>query len=560
MTAQTENIRIVPLGGVGEIGKNMYVVEVKEQLFILDSGYMLPENEMLGIDIVIPDLSYIIENRDRVKAIFLSHGHDHSIGALPFLLRHVKCPVYGCKLTLALAKAQLKEYGYKANHRFFEVDSQKMLTFGETNVSVFRTNHTIPDSIGICIHTDLGAIVYTGDYKFDQSAQNSYRAEIGKMAAIGEEGVLCLLSDSMQAESPGYTTSETTLYREMSKSIQNASGRMVIACYSSDLIRIQQVFNAAEENDRKVVVLGKDLKRSYATAMRLGYLEVDEEKVISSDDMNEYSEDEIVVLITGSQGDLFEVLQKMARGQHRIIQIKESDTILLSTHVPMGGEVYVYRTLDLLTRAGATVISSHKQLKADGHGSQEDLRLMLNLMQPEYLIPVQGEYKALFAHAKIGREAGIDPDRIFIPDRGDIIEVSKEGISHAGRVPAGNVLIDGIGVGDVGNIVLRDRKLLSQDGIFIVVVTINKAKKVILSGPEILSRGFVYVRESEKLMEESTQKVRDIVEDTLRSPGHFDWASIKSNIRDQLYSYLFEKTKRRPMILPIIMEVTQTDN
>ncbi|GAA0332256.1 ribonuclease J [Bacillus carboniphilus] len=555
MTTQIENIRIIPLGGVGEIGKNMYVVEVENQLFILDSGYMMPEDEMLGIDIVIPDLTYIIENKARVKAIFLSHGHDDQIGALPFLLRHVQCPVYGAKLTLTLAKAQLKEHGYKGKHRFFEIDSNRDLTFGETKVSFFRTNHTIPDSFGICIHTDQGAIVYSGDFKFDQSATGKYRADLGKMAQIGQSGVLCLLSDSMQAETPGYTTSDAFLYKEMSNAFGGANGRMIVGCYTSDLIRIQQVFDAAYENNRKVAVFGKQLKRFFEGAINGGYLNVPEDIHISTDEMRKYEDHELVILVTGSQGDLLEALQKMAKKQHRTIHIDESDTVLLSTPVPMGGEVFVYRTLDLLSRSGAHVISSHKHLRADGHGSQEDLKLMMNLMQPKYLIPVHGEYRALYAHAKIGKEAGISPENILIPDRGDIIECSEKGISQIGKVPAGNVLIDGIGVGDVGNIVLRDRKLLSQDGIFIIVVTINKAKKEVTAGPEVLSRGFVYVRESEKLMEESATKVKEIVETTLLESKHIDWASLKQNIRDQLYSYLFEKTKRRPMILPIIMEV-----
>ncbi|HWO78014.1 MAG TPA: ribonuclease J [Bacillus sp. (in: firmicutes)] len=555
MTSQTENIRIIPLGGVGEVGKNMMVVEVQEQLFILDAGIMLPETEMFGIDIVIPDMNYIIENQDRVKAILLSHGHEDHIGALPYLLRHVKAPVYGTKLTLAYVKALIKEIGIKGNHKFFEINPKKTLRFDSVSVSFFKTNHTIPDSVGICIHTSLGTVVYTGDFKFDQSASKAYQSDLGKMAQIGEKGVLCLLSDSMQAETPGYTTPDSFLYKEMSHTFQTADGRIVVGCYISDLIRIQQVLDAAAENNRKVVILGKNVKSKLDPAISLGYLELKDECVIEPSEISEYGDYELVFLVTGTHGDLFETLQKIASGQNRTLQIQAGDTVLLSTHVPMGGEVFLFKTMDVLSRAGATVRSSHKLLHGDGHGSQEDLKLMLNLMQPQYFIPVHGEFKSLFAHANLARELGIASENIVIPDRGDVIEISEKGMEQVEKVTAGNVLIDGSGVGDIGNIVLRDRKLLSQDGIFIVVVTINKVKRTIVSGPEIISRGFVYVRESEKLMEDSSAKVREIVENILQDSGSIDWTLLKQNIRDQLHSFLFEQTKRRPMILPIIMEI-----
>ncbi|MET3699528.1 ribonuclease J [Bacillus oleivorans] len=555
MTLQTENIRIIPLGGVGEVGKNMYVVEVQDQLFILDAGIMLPETEMFGIDIVIPDMNYIIENQDRVKAILLSHGHEDHIGALPYLLRHVKAPVYGTKLTIAYAKTLVKEIGVKGTVKFFEINNQKTLKFDDVSVSFFRTNHTIPDSVGICIHTSLGTVVYTGDFKFDQSASKWYRSDLGKMAQIGQKGVLCLLSDSMQAETPGYTTSDSYLYKELSHSMQVSDGRIVAGCYSSDLIRIQQVLGAAAENNRRVIITGKNVKSNLDLAISLGYIQLEEECLIDSSEINDYADHELVFLVTGSHGDLFETLQKMATGQNRTLQIQANDTVLLSTHVPMGGEVFLFKTMDVLSRAGATVRSSHKLLHGDGHGSQEDLKLMLNLMKPKFFIPIRGEFKSLFAHANLARELGVESENIVIPDRGDVIELSENGIEQADKVTAGNVLIDGSGVGDIGNIVLRDRKLLSQDGIFIVVVTINKTKRSIVSGPEIISRGFVYVRESERLMEDSTAKVKEIVEKILQDSGSIDWALLKQNIRDQLHFYLFEQTKRRPMILPIIMEI-----
>jgi ribonuclease J len=551
---KNSSIKVFALGGIGEIGKNMYLVEVDKDIFVIDAGLMFPEEEMLGIDIVIPDISYLTDNKDRVKGIFLTHGHEDHIGALAYVLRQFDVPVYGTKLTLALANALLKEQDYNGITNFVEVNSDTIVEMDLVDISFFRTNHSIPDSIGVCIHTSEGIIVYTGDFKFDQGATKLYKPEIGKMAAIGDQGVLCLLSDSTEAERPGYTTSEAIVERAMSNSFYNAAGRIIAACFASDINRIQHIFNAAAENGRKVAVVGKSLERIYHIALDLGYLEVADDLIIPITELPNYQDREIVVLMTGSQGEPVEALQKMARQTHKQLNIQQGDTVLIAGSPLRGSEIFISKTVDMLLRAGANVFSGNRTIHVSSHGSQEELKFMINLMKPKYLIPVHGEYRMLKAHRKLAMECGLSDQQIFIPDRGEIIEIKEGKLSFGGKVPSGNVLIDGIGVGDVGNIVLRDRRLLSQDGILIVVVTLTRHEKKIAAGPEIISRGFVYVRESEKLMDDSTKLVRDIVDRNI-SKSTFEWSSLKQEIRDELNRYLFEKTKRRPMILPIIMEV-----
>jgi ribonuclease J len=548
------SIKLITLGGIGEIGKNMYLVEVDKDIFVIDAGLMFPEEEMLGIDIVIPDLTYLKENKDRVKAIFLTHGHEDHIGALSYVLRELDVPVYGTKLTLALANAKLKEQDYFGKAHFIEVNSDTIVNLDSVEVSFFKTNHSIPDSVGVCIHTSEGIIVYTGDFKFDQAATKLYKPEIGKMASIGEQGVLCLLSDSTEAEKPGYTASEAIVEREMSNAFYNAPGRIIAACFASDINRIQHIFDAAQENGRKVAVVGKSLERIYHIALDLGYLEVAEDLIIPISEIKDYQDREIVVLMTGSQGEPIEALQKMAKQIDKVINIQKGDTVLIAASPLRGSEVFLFKTVDMLFRAGANVISGKRTIHVSSHGSQEELKFMINLMKPKYLIPVHGEFRMLKAHRKLAMECGLTNEQILIPDRGDIVELKEGKLTLAGKVPSGNILIDGIGVGDVGNIVLRDRRLLSQDGILIVVVTLTRHERKIAAGPEIISRGFVYVRESEKLMEDSTKLVRDIVERNIAKDS-FEWSSLKQDIREELNRNLFEKTKRRPMILPIIMEI-----
>lgn len=549
-----QKIKVIALGGAGEIGKNMYLVEVDEDIFVLDAGLMFPETEMLGIDVVIPDISYLIENKERIQGIFLSHGHEDHIGALPYIIEELDAPVYGTRLSIELTKSKIAEINENLNVDFEVIDSNTSLRFSSARITFFKTNHSIPDSVGICIETKDGAIVYTGDFKFDQAAQGLYKAEIGKMAAIGESGVLCLLSDSSGAERIGFTPSESLVARNMSDEFYNAKGRIIVACYASNLNGLQQVFNAAFDNHKKVAVVGKSMEKVMEIALEFNYLDVHEDVLIPITEIDKYEDREIIILATGLQGEPFEALQKMAKHGHKQVNIKQGDTVLLAANAVHGGELLMSRTIDLLFRAGAKVVAGKNQIHVSGHGSQEELKMMLNLMKPKYFIPIQGDYKMLIAHMRIAKSIGFNQNQIHIPENGEVIEITNDSIESAGKVTAGNVLIDGSGVGDVGNIVLRDRRLLSQDGILIVVVTLSRSDKSIVAGPEIISRGFVYVRESESLMEQSTNIVREIVIKNT-SKDHFDWAGMKQEVRDSLNHYLFDKTKRRPMILPIIMEV-----
>ncbi|MHA6258763.1 ribonuclease J [Sporosarcina sp. CAU 1771] len=550
---KNELIRIIPLGGVGEIGKAMYVVEIDEELFIVDSGLMFPEGEMLGIDIVIPDITYIEENKERVKGIFLTHGHEDAIGSIAYLLQKVQAPIYASKLTIALAKEHLKEMPSPNPVKFFEVTNKSRMNFDRTHVTFFNTTHSIPDALGIVFHTSEGAIVHTGEFKFDQAAKGKYRPDIGKMATLGEKGVFILMSDSSEAERPGYTTSESVVETHLSKTFHKAEGRILVALYASNFIRIQQVFDRAAESGKKVAVVGKSLESYFEVGMKLGYLMIEEDIVIPVQDLDKYDDDKVVIIVTGNKGEPLDALAKIVRKQHKDIRIKDTDTVLITFTPSPGMEVSMYQMMNELAKAGASVLTSSRNVHVSGHGSQEDLKLMLNLMQPKYFIPIQGEYRMLMAHSKLAQETGIPKTRVFIADKGDIVEYNKDKMRMSGRVQAGNVLIDGIGVGDVGNIVLRDRKLLSQDGIFTVVVTLNRKQKRIASGPEIVSRGFVYVRESEELLEEAKNLITKIVEKHVNKKS-FDWTNIKQEIRDTLSSYLYQQTKRRPMIIPIIME------
>ncbi len=554
MIIKNENVKIIALGGVGEMGKNMYVTEVDNDIFVMDAGLMFPEDDMLGIDIVIPDFSYLSANSKRVKGVFLTHGHEDHIGALTYLLRKLTVPVYGTKLTLALAKEKIKEQEFTGKVDFQEITADTELDFGNVSISFFKTNHSIPDSVGICIHTSEGAIVYTGDFKFDQAAARLYKPEIGRMASIGERGVLCLLSDSTEAEKPGYTPSESLVVEELSRVFYNANGRIIAACFASDLNRIQHLIDTAISHGRKVAVVGENLKRVIEIALELGYLQVESDCLLSVEDIKRLADTEVVFLIADSQGEPIEVLQKMAKKAHPQVNIQEGDTVLFAASPLRGREVFLYKTMDMLYRAGANVVASKNSVQVSSHGSQEELKFMINLMNPKFFIPVHGEYKMLKAHKKVAQSCGVPEENIFIPNLGDVIDLSGGILKSTQKVQAGNTLIDGIGVGDVGNIVLRDRRLLSQDGVLIVVVTPNKADRKIISGPEILSRGFVYVRESEKLMVDSAAYIKEIVEKNLLKE-QFDWTGLKQEMRDFLHQYLFEKTKRRPMILPILMEV-----
>ncbi|GGI41850.1 ribonuclease J2 [Mammaliicoccus stepanovicii] len=551
---KNDKIRIIPLGGVGEIAKNMYIVEVDEEMFMLDAGLMFPEDEMLGVDVVIPDIQYVIENKEKLKGIFLSHGHEDSIGAVSYILEKVDAPVYGSRLTIALVKDQMKIRKVNKKIRYYTVNKDSVMRFKNVNVTFFNTSHSIPDSLGICIHTSYGAVVYTGEFKFDQSLQGAYAPDIAKMTEIGQNGVFALISDSTEAEKHGYNVPENVIQSHIVDEFAKANGRIIVSCYASNFIRIQQVLNAASKLNRKVSFLGRSLESSFNVARKLGYFDIPENLLVPVHDVSKYPKNEMIIIATGMQGEPIEALGQMAQQRHPILNILEGDNVYISTTTSANMEVIIGQTMNELVKAGANIMPNNKKIHASSHGYMEELKLMLNLMKPEYFIPVQGEFKMQIAHAKLAAETGVDPEKIFLLEKGDVVNFDGKAMVANEKVTAGNVLIDGIGVGDVGNIVLRDRHLLAEDGIFIAVVTLDPKNRKIVGGPEIQSRGFVYVRESEELLTESSEKVREIVEEGLLQKK-IEWSEMKQNMRDKLGKYLYEQTKRRPMIIPIISEI-----
>lgn len=556
MPKQREKTKIFALGGLGELGKNMYVVEIDGDIIVIDAGLMFPEDDMLGVDIVIPDITYLLENHDRVLGIFLTHGHEDHIGALPYVLKKLNVPVYGTKLTLGLVEYKLKDAGLlnSAQLRLINPDIETLV--GKIKLSFFRTNHSIPDSVGICIHTAYGAIVNTGDFKFDYTPVDNKDADIRKMAAIGERGVLCLLSESANSEHPGLSGSETVVGQQISDTFYLAEGRIIVASVASNIHRLQQVFNAAVKHNRKVAVTGRDIEKVVHIATDLGYLDVHKSVLMPVDKVCKLPDKQVVLLTSGTQGEPVSALAKMVDSRDEGMKISANDTVMIADEPVIGNEKTVSNIIDQLVRIGAHVVYDRNSTHVSDHAAQEELKLMLRMMSPKYFIPIHGEYRMLKVHSDLAEAVGIPNEDIFIIDKGECIEIVDGEARRGGKVPSGNVLVDGIGIGDVGNIVLRDRRLLSDDGILLVVVTLGRRSKQILSGPEIISRGFVYVRESEELLEEAGHIVSEVLERSL-SQKISEWSSLKTGIRDALSRYLFDKTRRRPMILPIIMEVKE---
>ncbi|HGN4620862.1 TPA: ribonuclease J [Streptococcus pyogenes] len=550
------DIKMIALGGVREYGKNFYLVEINDSMFILDAGLKYPENEQLGVDLVIPNLDYVIENKDKVQGIFLSHGHADAIGALPYLLAEVSAPVFGSELTIELAKLFVKSNNStKKFNNFHVVDSDTEIEFKDGLVSFFRTTHSIPESMGIVIGTDKGNIVYTGDFKFDQAAREGYQTDLLRLAEIGKEGVLALLSDSVNATSNDQIASESEVGEEMDSVISDADGRVIVAAVASNLVRIQQVFDSATAHGRRVVLTGTDAENIVRTALRLEKLMItDERLLIKPKDMSKFEDHELIILEAGRMGEPINSLQKMAAGRHRYVQIKEGDLVYIVTTPSTAKEAMVARVENLIYKAGGSVKLITQNLRVSGHANGRDLQLLMNLLKPQYLFPVQGEYRDLAAHAKLAEEVGIFPENIHILKRGDIMVLNDEGFLHEGGVPASDVMIDGNAIGDVGNIVLRDRKVLSEDGIFIVAITVSKKEKRIISKTKVNTRGFVYVKKSHDILRESAELVNTTVGNYLKKDT-FDWGELKGNVRDDLSKFLFEQTKRRPAILPVVMEV-----
>ncbi|MHB1628573.1 MAG: ribonuclease J [Bacilli bacterium] len=551
----TNKLSIVPLGGLGEIGKNMTAYVYGNDMIVVDAGLKFPEEEMLGVDIVIPDITFLVENKQKFRGLFLTHGHEDHIGGLAYVLKSLQVPVYATRLTLGLVEGKLREHGILDQAKLIAITNESEIRLGNFTVTCFYVNHSIPDAVGFAIDTPEGLVVQTGDFKFDQTPVDGRHADYAKMTALGERGVLALLSDSTNAERAGFTMSERTVGATIDDVFRAASGRVILATFASNIHRLQQVINAAERTGRKVAVVGRSMVNNITVAKDLGYLQVAPSTLIDPDDLSRYDAKEVALLTTGSQGEPMSALTRMARVTHRKVEIYPGDTVIIASSPIPGNEKSISRTIDLLFRIGAHVIyQSVSGVHVSGHGSQEELKLMLNFIRPKYFVPVHGEFRMQKRHAQLAEATGINPDNIFIMDIGDVLELQGGAARLGGKVQAGAVMIDGLGVGDVGNIVLRDRKLLSQDGILVVVVTLSKQTRSVLSGPDIISRGFVYVRESEELLDEASRIVSATLQ-RLMTDNVSDWSGLKTGVRDSLSRYLYEQTRRRPMVLPIIMEV-----
>ena len=545
---------VIPLGGLGEIGKNMTVIQYGNDIIVIDAGLAFPDDDMFGIDLVIPDMSYLIENRDKVRAVVITHGHEDHIGGLSYLLNEVNVPVYATKLVCGLIEGKLKE-NHITNYTLNEVHHGDEVQIGCMKVGFIHTNHSIPDASALYFRTPVGTIVHTGDFKMDLTPVDGRQMDIHKFAELGRRGVLLLMSDSTNAERAGYTESETTVGHAFRKAFRAAKGRIILATFASNISRIQQAINTAVQFKRKVTVLGRSMVNNVQIAIELGYLDVPEGVLIEPDELNCYPDDQILILTTGSQGEPMAGLSRMASNNHRSVSIMPGDTVIISATPIPGNETGVGRTIDNLMRLGANVIAGRdKKIHVSGHASQEELKLMLELIKPKYFIPVHGEYRMLKTHGDLAVMMGVAKDHVLIGDNGQIFEFSNRSGHKTGHVNAGRVFVDGLGVGDVGNIVIRDRQQLAMEGVVIVVMTLAKGTSHPLAGPDIVSRGFVYVRDSEELIREAHDRVAAVLE-RCEAGNIREWAVIKSQVRDTLSRYLYEKTRRRPMILPIIMEV-----
>lgn len=556
MASNESKLSIIPLGGLGEVGKNIMAIKLGNNILVIDCGLMFPEDEMLGIDVVIPDISYLQENKKLIKGIVLTHGHEDHIGALPYLIKDLNVPIYGTKLTLGIFKAKLREIKNgktKVNDNC--VDFNTNVKIGPFDIEFVRVTHSITDSAGLIIKTPFGAIVHTGDFKIDQTPVDGQSIDLNRFAQAGDKGVLMLMSESTNVEKTGFSKSESTVKESFEKVFNNADGRIIVTSYASNLHRIQQIIEVAHKLRRKVVVLSKNMAQIIDTASRLGRLSLPKRILVKPDQLENFAKEKLVILITGSQGEPMSALTKMAYSEHKTLEIIPGDTVVVSASPMPGNEKLISSTIDSLFKLGAKVFyDDNSGAHVSGHANQEELKIMLNLVRPKYFMPIHGEYRKLVIHGRIANQLGIPNENIFITENGQVLEISKNGASLAGRVQAGKVLVDGLGVGDVGNIVLKDRRLLSQDGILIAVITISKKTGLVVSGPDLISRGFVYVRESEQLMDDATKLVKLAMEQC-QERNITEWSAIKTQVKDMLGKFLYEKTRRRPMIMPIIMEV-----
>ncbi len=548
-------LKIIPLGGIEEIGKNITVFEYEDEIVIVDCGIAFPEEDMLGIDLVIPDFTYLVNNQKKIRGLVITHGHEDHIGSIAYLLKQINVPIYATKLTIGLIKNKLEE------HRLLNIAQLNIVSQGDIidlgkyfKVEFIRSCHSIPDSVALAIHTPAGVVVHTGDFKIDYTPIDDQKIDLGRLAELGNKGVLALLSDSTNAERKGYTMSESTVGEVFNRLFTNCKKRIVVATFASNMHRVQQIVNSAVANNRKIAVCGRSMINMIQTSIDLGYIHAPKNTFIDIDLLKNYNDDQLVIITTGSQGEPMSALTRMATGEHRKVNINSNDLVIISATPIPGNEKFVARVIDDLMKIGAEVVySSLDDVHVSGHACQEEQKLMLSLVRPKYFIPVHGEYRQLVAHRNTARIMGIPAENIILMKNGKILEINENDAKLTGSVTNGSVFIDGLGVGDVGNIVIRDRQHLSQNGLIIVVLTMNKSGAVV-AGPDVISRGFVYVRESESLMDDVKHLLNTEITKCLES-GNTDWSSIKTTIKESLKTFIYQQTKRNPMILPVIMEV-----
>ena len=552
---KNSKLRIIPLGGLEQIGMNITAFEYEDSIVVVDCGLAFPEDDMLGIDLVIPDVSYLKENIDKVKGFVFTHGHEDHIGALPYVLREINIPIYATKLTMGLIEHKLKEHNLTRTTKKKVVKPGQSINLGCFRIEFIKTNHSIQDAVALAIYSPAGVVVHTGDFKVDYTPVFGDAIDLQRFAEIGKKGVLALMCDSTNAERKGFTASERTVGRTFDNIFsEHTNTRIIIATFASNVDRVQQIINSAYKFGRKVVVEGRSMVNVISTAAELGYLNIPENTLIDLEQMKNYPDEKMVLITTGSQGESMAALSRMAANMHKKVMIKPGDTVIFSSHPIPGNEKAVSNVINELSMKGANVI--FQDVHVSGHACQEEIKLIYTLVRPKYAIPVHGEYRHLKAQAQVAQELGIDKENIFILKSGDVLELSEEKANIAGHVQTGAILVDGLGVGDVGNIVLRDRQHLAEDGILIVVLTLGKYTNQVLAGPDIVARGFVYVRESEDLMDEARMVVQNAL-DNCMDRKVTDWGKIKNAVRDSLSEFLWKRTKRSPMILPIIMEVDE---
>ncbi|MDQ0223886.1 ribonuclease J [Metabacillus niabensis] len=551
------NLSIFALGGVNEIGKNMYVVQYDNDILIIDCGSKFPDESLLGIDLIIPDITYLEENKDKIRALLVTHGHEDHIGGIPYFLKKLNIPIYATRFTLGLIELKLSEHKLLRDTVLNQINSDSTLTFGEVQVSFFKTNHSIPDCLGIVFHTPEGNVVHTGDFKFDLTPVNNQYSDIHKMAEIGKQGVLVLLSESTNAERAGLTPSEQIVGDHVEEAFMKAKRKVVISTFASNINRVQQVVNAALKTNRKLALLGRSMVNVVDVAVERGYLQIPEGMLIEPHEINTLAPEQVAILCTGSQGEPMAALARLSTGKFRDVDILPDDTIIFAASPIPGNERNVSRIIDSFFSLGAKVIygsGSSTKMHVSGHGYQEDLKLMLTLMKPTYFIPIHGEYRMLHQHRQLAESVGVEEGNTFIISNGDVVDIKDNEAVQTRKVPAGDTFVDGVGVGDIGGTVLRDRKQLSEDGMIIVVITLSKTERKILSGPDTITRGFVYVRDSEKLLKDVNHLVKNTVNE-LQNENVQQWNVIKQNIKKELGQYLYAQTKRKPMILPVIIEI-----